>query len=87
LKAELKRLKLKLFYPVNEDAEPGTIEYRKNLQRINANFEVCDRRLAMVDVGDEPGDDRGDTIRVGWIKVNENFGQIEKAMGENHDKS
>jgi hypothetical protein len=77
-RAENKRLKLKLFYPVNEDAEPGGV--RKNFQVINLNFEMCGLDLLMVNVGEYPGDATGESMRDAWIKVNENFAKIEKAV-------
>jgi hypothetical protein len=84
-KAEIDRLKLKLFYPVNEDAELG--KYRKNFVRLSMNFEALGFVAAMrgvellaVNVGEYPGDATGDTFRDAWIKVNENFAKIEKAV-------
>jgi hypothetical protein len=78
LKAENDRLKLKLFYPVDESADPFSGGLRKNFQRINANFEICVPDLSVVNVGAEPDDATGDPMRVAWVKVNENFAKIEK---------
>jgi hypothetical protein len=85
LKAEINRLKLKHFHPVNEDAGPG--EVRENFQWINLNFEMFDLDLLMVNCGEYPGDATGESMRDAWIKVNENFAKIEKALEAKNDES
>ena len=82
LRAENGRLKLKHFIPVNEDAQPDTDQFRKNFQRMNGNFEMCDIDLLQVNVGDEPNDCTGDTVYDAFVKINVNFATIEKRFSE-----
>lgn len=79
---EAQRLKMQHFFPVNEDAEPGTPECRKNFLKIVMNFDALQLQLRVIDTGAAPGDGTGDTVRVAWEKVNVNFAQLDKIVYE-----
>jgi Skp family chaperone for outer membrane proteins len=79
LEAENNRLRLKHFQPVDERAIHGV---RDNFLRINSNFGGLNLDLKMVNLGAEPNDFCGDSLRVAWIKVNENFAVIETDAGD-----